>query len=164
MNLCVQPFCVSAQAAEGCAVGKQQGSNRTQLSSKLASVPVEIRELANDPSQFPVWGIGDSMLARTRCPGAGWVEEGSVLPQSFPRQIEAIALPRPSISEQLSRERNTEPLRTTGCSHSGHDQVCHFFTSASIWTNREARPGVCELCVWELLKMSARCVKGVSSL
>lgn len=92
MNLCVQPFCVSAQAAEGCVVGKQQCSNSTQLSSKLASVPVEIRVLANESSQFPILGISDSMLARMQCPGAGWVEGGSILSQPFLSQIEATAL------------------------------------------------------------------------
>lgn len=89
MNLCVQPFCVSAQAAEGCVVGKQQCSNSTRLSSKLASVPVEIRALANESSQFPILGISDSMLVRTQCPG---VEGGSILSQSFLSQIEATAL------------------------------------------------------------------------
>lgn len=59
------------QAAEGCVVDKQQYSNTSQLSSKLASVPVQIRILANDSPQFHILCISDSGLARMLSPGAG---------------------------------------------------------------------------------------------
>lgn len=58
------------RAAEGCVVDKQQYSNTSQLSSKLASVPVEIRILANDSSESHILCISDSTLARRPCPGA----------------------------------------------------------------------------------------------
>lgn len=113
------------QAAEGCVADKQQYSNTSQLSGKLASVPVEIRILANDSSQFHILCISDSTLAGMPSPEAGGVEGGSHPSQTFLSQMSPLFCICAFTSEQLvvlGLRKNTEPPRDTDCIYSDQGQ------------------------------------------
>lgn len=58
---------VSVWTVMGCAVDKQQYSNTSKLSDKPSFVPVEIRKLANNSSQFHILYISDNKPAGLLC-------------------------------------------------------------------------------------------------